>query len=319
MLQALIDRLTRASLRFKWVTIVLAIVALVAGVIALVQLNQELIPSIEFPTTIIVAFNSGMEPEDMRDEVTIPIEDAVKDIEGVMNVESTTSSGVSVVQVQSEFGLDMEDFRAEIGAAYEALSYPQGMETPELLTFGMDDLPAVYGSISSDELSLSELKVLVESDILPVIDGIPGVAAVQISGGQELPTEQVAAVEPAPTEEPATTPTLEPSPTPTVEPTATPTEVPPTPTAEVAALTEPEEPEPVDLPESWVQAAAAAHGATLTTTTDLTAQMVTAIANFAPQMLGELGDGERPAVGQVLQQGLALRGQTLVGAPTAAM
>ncbi|MGD8903598.1 MAG: efflux RND transporter permease subunit, partial [Anaerolineae bacterium] len=287
MLQTLIDRLTRASLRFKWVTIVLAIVALVAGVIALVQLNQELIPSIEFPTTIIVALNSGMEPEDMRDEVTIPIEDAVKDIEGVVNVESTTSSGVSVVQVQSEFGLDMEDFRGEIQAAYEALSYPEGMETPELLTFGMDDLPAVYGSISSDELSLSELKVLVESDILPVIDEIPGVAAVQISGGQELPTEQVAAVEPTPTEEPTATPTMEPSPTPTTEPTATPTEVPPTPTAEEAAVTELEEPEPVDLPESWVQAAAA-QGMTLTTTADLTAQMVTAIAGMAPQMLDEL-------------------------------
>ena len=289
MLQTLIERLTRASLRFKWVTIVLAIVALVAGVIALVQLNQELIPSIEFPTTIIVGFNSGMEPEDMRDEVTIPIEDAVKDIEGVVNVESTTSSGVSVVQVQSEFGLDMEDFRGEIRAAYEALSYPEGMETPELLTFGMDDLPAVYGSISSDELSLSELKVLVESDILPVIDEIPGVAAVQISGGQELPTEQVAAVEPAPTEEPTATPTMEPSPTPTAEPTATPTEVPPTPTAEEAAVTEGEEPEPepVDLPESWVQAAAA-QGMTLTTTADLTAQMVTVIAGMAPQMLDEL-------------------------------
>ena len=93
MLEPLIDRLTRASLRFKWVTIALAIVALVAGVIALVQLNQELIPNIEFPTTIVLAFNSGMEPEEMRDEVTIPIEDAVKDIEGVVNIESTTASG----------------------------------------------------------------------------------------------------------------------------------------------------------------------------------------------------------------------------------
>jgi cell division protein FtsX len=93
MIESLIDRLTRASLRFKWVTIALAIVALVAGVIAVTQLKQELIPNIEFPTTIVLALNSGAEPETMRDEVTIPIEEAVKDIDGVVNVESTTTSG----------------------------------------------------------------------------------------------------------------------------------------------------------------------------------------------------------------------------------
>jgi multidrug efflux pump subunit AcrB len=284
MIQRLIDLLTRASLRFKWVTIALAVVALVAGVIALTQLNQELIPNIEFPTTIVLAFNSGTEPEDMRDDVTIPIEDAVKDVEGVVNVESTTSNGVAVIQVQSEFGLDMEAFRAEIADAIEALTYPEGMETPELLTFGMDDLPAVYGSISSDELSLPELKVLVESEILPVIEQVPGVAAVQVSGGQELPTEPPPTPEPAPTVVPTATPTLEPSPSPTAEPTAAPTELPPTPTVEAA---EAEEPEPVDLPESWVQAAAA-QGMTLSTTADLTPQIVTAIAGFAPQMLDEL-------------------------------
>ena len=50
---------------------------------------------------------------------------------------------------------------------------------------------------------------------------------------------------------------------------------------------EAEEAEPVDLPESWVRAAAA-QGVTLKTTADLTPQMVAAIAGYAPQMLDEL-------------------------------
>ncbi len=248
MIESLIDRLTRASLRIKWVTVALAIVALVAGAFALTQLNQELIPDIEFPTTIVLARNPGMEPQDMCDEVTIPIEDALKDIEGVVNVESTTSSVFAFIQVQSEFGLDMEAFRTEIIDSIEALSYPEGMETPELLTFGMDDLPAVYGSISSQELSLPELKALVESEILPVIEEIPGVAAVQVSGGQELPTEPPPTPEPTPADE------------------------------EAAGL---------DLPESWVLGAAAMQQ-TLTTTSDLTPQVIATVVSFAPQMLQEL-------------------------------
>ena len=42
MLESLIDRITRASLRFKWVTIILSIIVLVGGVFAVTQLKQEL-------------------------------------------------------------------------------------------------------------------------------------------------------------------------------------------------------------------------------------------------------------------------------------
>ena len=93
MLESFIDRITRASLRFKWVTIGLTVIVLVAGVLAIPQLKQELIPSIEFPQSVVLAFNSGVDSQAMLDEVTIPIEDAIRDIEGVVNLESTTSSG----------------------------------------------------------------------------------------------------------------------------------------------------------------------------------------------------------------------------------
>lgn len=49
MLRSLIDKLTRASLRFKWATIAITVLVFVAGVVAFTQFNRELIPSIEFP------------------------------------------------------------------------------------------------------------------------------------------------------------------------------------------------------------------------------------------------------------------------------
>ena len=226
----------------------------------------------------------------MLDEVTIPIEDAVKDIEGVVNLESMTASGMAFVMIQSEFGLDQEALRTAIQEAVTRLTYPEGMDTPELLTFGLEDLPLAFASVSS-ELSTAELKALVESDIVPALEEVPGVAAVQVSGGQELPTEPPPTPEPTaapilePTAEPTLMPTLEP--TPTAEPTAVPAEVSPPPTTE-AGIAEPvAESEPVALPESWIQAAAA-QGATLETTDDLTPEMIAAIAGMAPQMLAEL-------------------------------
>jgi outer membrane biosynthesis protein TonB len=122
------------------------------------------------------------------------------------------------------------------------------MNPPQLLSFSLSDLPIVSVSASSSELNLVELKLLGEKEIIPELESVPGVAVVEVSGAQILPTEL------PPTPEPTEEPTPEPTPTqePTPEPTATPTEIPTEePTEEAAAD------ESIPLPDSWVQAGAA--------------------------------------------------------------
>ena len=257
MLESFFDRITRASLRFKWVTILLSAAALVAGVFAVTQLKQELIPSIEFPQTIIFALNQGMDSEDMLEQVTIPLEEAIGQIEGVVNIETTTSSGVSVLIARNEFGIDLEAVREEINDVLNSLSFPEGMETPEMLTFSFSDLPIAALSVSSTDLSLMELKELVEENILPAIEGLEDVASVQIGGGQELPpSSQVAVAAPQPTAEPPLMPTEAPV-------------------------------EGVALPDSWIQAAAA-QNVTIAFAADLTPEMVEAAIAFAPRYAEDL-------------------------------
>ena len=262
MIVSLIDRLTRAALRFKWVTLGLALLALVAGVLAVTQLKQELIPPMDFPANIVLALNPDAKAEAMRDQVTIPIETAVQGIEGVVSVQSTTSDGVAYVMIMNEFGLDQEALRARVRDAVEGLAYPAGMETPDLLAFGMDDLPLVYASVSADR-PLAELKGLVESEIAPALQEVPGIAAVQVSGGQELPAE------PAPTQEPAAEPAPTAEPTPTTAPAAAP--------AGGGSA----------LPFMW-QTAGKAQGINLAVAGDVTPQIIRQMAGAAPQLLGML-------------------------------
>ncbi|MDH3943561.1 MAG: efflux RND transporter permease subunit [Anaerolineae bacterium] len=257
MLESLIDRVTRLSLRFKWATIALSILALAAGGYALTQFNQELIPTIEFPQTVVLAFNSGAEPEAMRDEVTIPIEEALSQLDGVVNVESTTSAGVAFVIVRNNFGMDQEALRTDIQSALDGITFPSDMESPELLSFSFADLPVAAISISSSELSSQELKDFVGTNILPALEGVEDVASVQVSGGQELPEE------------------LPEQPLPEVTPEPTPE---PTPTIEVSG---------VPLPSSWI-AALSPQGNPAQTAEELTPDVVGGIAAFAPDMLADL-------------------------------
>ncbi|MEA3439937.1 MAG: efflux RND transporter permease subunit, partial [Chloroflexota bacterium] len=278
MLRSLIDKLTRASLRFKWATIAITVLVFIAGVVAFTQFNRELIPPVEFPQTVVLVMNPADDAETMLENITIPIENAVSDIDGVVNVESTTTSGVSAVVVMSEFGLDQDAIRQEIQTNIDALDFPEGMTPPQLLSFSLSDLPIVSVSASSDELDLVELKLLGEKEIIPELESVPGVAVVEVSGAQILPTEL------PPTPEPTEEPTPEPTPTeePTLEPTTAPTEIPTEAPTEEAA-----EDESIPLPDSWVQAGAA-QGLTLETTADLTPEVIEGIASFAPQMLDDL-------------------------------
>jgi multidrug efflux pump subunit AcrB len=265
MFQSLIDRLTRRCLRHPWITISISTLLLIAGIVGALQMKLELIPPIEFPQTMIMATDPGAEAQDTLQQVTVPLENAVKNIKGVVNVESTTQGSMTFITVRNKFGLDQEVLRTEIQKAVDSLTYPEGMKTPELLTFGMDDLPVAMVSVSSAELDLQNLKTLVDESIVPALKGLNQIADVQLSGGQELPqvaageSTQVQAVEPKPTKVPT------------------------------AAPTKPAGSENTDnpLPVSW-QFAAQAQKIELNSPDDVTPEMFQVIAKMAPQMLKDL-------------------------------
>jgi multidrug efflux pump subunit AcrB len=262
MLESLIDRITRASLRLSWLVIALSVLALAAGAFALTELRQELIPPIEFPQSVVLAFNQDLEPEDMLEFVTIPLEQAVAQVEGVVNVESTTSPGVAAVIARNEFGLDQTALRDELQIVLDGVALPAGMDAPRLIAFGLSDLPIAVVSISSSELSLQELKAFVSDELVPELEELPAIANVQVTGGQELPEPIPEAPEPIPTEEPV--PTEEPAPT-----------------------EEPSESSGVPLPQVWIDIAASS-GVVLETTDDLTAELAEAALQVAPQLLEDL-------------------------------
>jgi HAE1 family hydrophobic/amphiphilic exporter-1 len=291
MLRGFFDKITRGSLRVRYLTVALSVLVLAAGVFALTQFNEELIPSVEFPQSVVLAFYNGADVDAVLNEVTIPIEEAVRSVDGVLYVESNSGPGYAAVIVSTEYGLDQVALRNEIRNAVEAIQFPEGVEAPELLAFSLSDLPLSYVSVSSSQLSLQDLKDLVESEIVPQIEAVDEVARVNVSGGQELPSDAPAlaqAAAQAVPEEPAAAPTAAPTaePTPTqVSPTAT-VPAPSTMTTESEGSVEPA-PEPVALPDSWKQAAAA-QSFQLETTADLTPEIVAAIASMAPQMLADL-------------------------------
>ena len=191
MLSAFFDRITRLSLRFRWITIILTAVILGLGIYSATQLNLELLPRVEFPQTVVVAqWPDGDSSADVLNEITIPLEDKLAVVDGVVNVESTTNNGFALVIVRYDFGLDQERLLNDIETAVTDANLPETADT-NVLNFSLSDLPVVVASVSSANISLAELKGLVETDLQPQLAELSDVSEVQIGGGQELPEEIV--------------------------------------------------------------------------------------------------------------------------------
>lgn len=170
MLRSFFSQITRLSLRFKWITILLTVIALVLGVVAALQLNQDLLPSIEFPQTFVITFRAGTNSEDMRDLVTIPLEQEFAKIRGVIpeGLESTTAAPVSFLTVRSEYNVSLDAVRKEMQAAIERVNQqgvPLGLKTtadltPEIITDVLKKAPSMFRHFESSHLLALSPEVL---------------------------------------------------------------------------------------------------------------------------------------------------------------
>src|SRR5215468_2822597 len=118
MLRTFFSAVTRLSLRFYWITIATAVILIGLGVYAALQMNQELLPPLEFPETFVFTVQPGASSEDLRDLVTIPLEKEFTALQsdGVIpdGLESTTVSPVSVITVRYEYGINPDNLRAKM-------------------------------------------------------------------------------------------------------------------------------------------------------------------------------------------------------------
>ena len=178
-------RLTKLSLAHRTVVLLLSLLTIGLGVYSTGALKQELIPSIDVPRGSVVSVYSGAAPDVVEAQVSKPIESAVKSVDGVTNVTSTSSSGVSQVSVQWDYGLAADDMANKLRSAIDSIaaSLPANVD-PRVVTGGTDDIPVALLALSSDE-DLNTLSQKVTDTVAPELKALAGVRDVAVSGKEE--------------------------------------------------------------------------------------------------------------------------------------
>ena len=161
----------------------LLITALVAiGIYTVIIIPKESAPEITIPIGIISTVYPGTSALDIEKLVTDKIEDAVKNVEGVEKLNSTSQDDVSSITVQFDAKADIDTSIQKLKDAVDMAKneLPKDAQTPSVFSVSFSDQPIQVISISSDldAASFTDLGEKLSDEFKTV----PGVSKVTIDG-----------------------------------------------------------------------------------------------------------------------------------------
>ena len=175
-------------IKHKVTTLLAVIMIAVFGLVFTTQLQMALLPDVEAPMAVVYTYYNGATPGDVEDLLTRPLESAIMSVSGVEGVSSTSSNGVSQLQITYADGTDLDVAAMKLREQFDMLSLPEGAIDPVIVNMSLGDLmPSAMVALIGDDLS--QLQHLAEDTVGPALERIDGVAQVTISGGV---TEQIA-------------------------------------------------------------------------------------------------------------------------------
>lgn len=160
----------------------LTIIIVASGIYSTTQMKTETIPDIEIPYLMVIGVYPGATPEQVMEEISIPIEKAVEGLDDVKAVFSDSSSNMASLQIEYDYGVDMDDKRRALESAIDGIALPADAEEPMITAISLNMMPVVALSISSTTEDLAHLTMTVTENLLPKIEKLDGVASAAISG-----------------------------------------------------------------------------------------------------------------------------------------
>ncbi|OZS78144.1 Swarming motility protein SwrC [Tetzosporium hominis] len=176
------QNLVRFVLKNKFAVWLLTLIVTFAGIYSTTQMKMESLPDVSIPYLIVAGVYPGATAEQVMEDVSMPLEQAVEGLEDVKAVFSNSSANVSQVQIEYEYGVDMDQKKRELESALDSVTLPEEVETPSILAISLNMFPVVALSVSSEEESIVELTERVENSILPELEKIDGVASATVNG-----------------------------------------------------------------------------------------------------------------------------------------
>ncbi len=178
--------LSKFSIRRPVTTIMLILMVFLGGTVAYRSLDLALMPDVNLPIAAVQTTYVGAGPSEVQTLISEPLEETLGTISNVENIYSVSSADYSIVMIQFVDGTDIDMAAVDMREAIDRMksTLPEDASEPTVIKMDMNAIPIQIG-VTAENMDLLALNETVEEDILPRLERIEGVAAVNASGGIE--------------------------------------------------------------------------------------------------------------------------------------
>ncbi|TDJ72418.1 MAG: efflux RND transporter permease subunit [Planctomycetota bacterium] len=162
----------------------------VFGVVSLNKLPVDLLPEISYPTLTVRTAYEGAAPEDVEDRVSVRLQEALSTLAGLVSTTSISRAGFSDIVLEFDWGTNMTFAVQEVRDRLDGVFMPDGAERPLILRYDPNLDPILRIGVSpagsdAGEDAFIHLRWICEKKIKRELEGVEGVAAIQVRGGLE--------------------------------------------------------------------------------------------------------------------------------------
>src|SRR5437773_7360844 len=155
---------------------------LLFGIVGFRALPVAALPSVDYPTIQVNAFQPGANPETMASSVATPLERAFSTIAGVRSISSSNSQGNTNVTIQFNLDRDIDAASQDVQAAMSGAVLPPMPRPPTYAKANPSDFPIFFLALNSDTLPLYTVNEYAETVLAQRISTVSGVSRVQVFG-----------------------------------------------------------------------------------------------------------------------------------------
>ncbi|MBN1866055.1 efflux RND transporter permease subunit [Candidatus Sumerlaeota bacterium] len=165
---------------------VLIIIMVVFGVYGYTQLGLDRFPKIDIPFMTVTTTMPGSAPEEIEQEITDKIEEAVNTISGIDDLRSVSSEGISQVYIsfvlEKNIDVASQEVRDKVNRVIPDL--PKGVDQPFVEKMDPDAVPVITLAATAAD-SVRNITEYCDKTLKRRLESLQGVGQVRIIGGQK--------------------------------------------------------------------------------------------------------------------------------------